>query len=246
MIDELKSKREEIGLSYWEKCRYDDLLEILDSHKFWENEPIQLMRYSTKEGEIKKIKPEDVPDECTPLPPGFEWDEFDINNDETNKEITDFLNSQFVGGPSGNLMITSTPEKFKWSLKTPTSNKYLHLLIRNSKNKKIMASITCDVKKFFINGKIVKMAETNFLCVHMKLRDKRLAAILVAEELRRTRKLGIPQCMYTSHHSKPSPICTIHYMLRFLNPSKLLETDFTRKADVSMSFKEFEKMHRIS
>jgi hypothetical protein len=96
--------------------RYEDLLEILNTHKFWEKEPIMLLRYTTKEGEIKQIKPEDIPDECTPLPPGFEWDQFDIDNDESNIEILEFLNHQFVTDDFGNFMITYTPEKFKWAV----------------------------------------------------------------------------------------------------------------------------------
>jgi len=36
-------------------------------------------------------------------------------------------------------------------------------------------------KKFVINGQMVKLVEGNFLCVHSKLRNKRLAQILLAE-----------------------------------------------------------------
>jgi hypothetical protein len=50
--------------------------------------------------------------------------------------------------------------------------------------------------------------------------------------------------MYTSPHTKPSPICTIHYMNRFLNPSKLIETKYCN-LPATMSFKEFEKKHRL-
>jgi len=41
-----------------------------------------------------------------------------------------------------------------------------------------MAIATGDPKKFVINGKVVKMVEGNFMCVHSKLREKRLAMIL--------------------------------------------------------------------
>jgi len=42
-----------------------------------------------------------------------------------------------------------------------------------------MALATGDPKKFIINGKTVKLVEGNFLCVHQKLREKRLAQILL-------------------------------------------------------------------
>ena len=88
-------------------------------------------------------------------------------------------------------MINYTKERFKWGVKTPTHDKFLHLLIRNSKNKKIMAVCTGDVKKYVVKGKTLKMAEGNFMCVHSKLRGKRLAAVLFAEQLRRHRKMGV-------------------------------------------------------
>ena len=36
---------------------------------------------------IKNFKKDEVSDEPTPLPPGFEWTEFDIDDDEQVEEI---------------------------------------------------------------------------------------------------------------------------------------------------------------
>jgi len=44
--------------------------------------------------------------------------------------------------------------------------------------------------------------------------------------MRRQRKLGIPQALYTSGHTMPTPFVTSHYMNRFLNPSKLAEAKY--------------------
>lgn len=75
----------------------------------------------------------------------------------------------------GIFTVTYTPEKFIWAVATPGWRKDLHTIIRNSKNKKILGSAFGDPKMFMINDKKVKLVEGNFLCVHPKLRSKRLA-----------------------------------------------------------------------
>jgi glycylpeptide N-tetradecanoyltransferase len=150
----------------------------MNVHKFWESEPIMLYRHKLKEGEIKQIKPTDVPQEPTPLPQGFEWANFDVKNDEEVDEICKFLEDHYVEDALGNFKVSYSREKFRWAVQTHYYTPELHILIRNSQNKKIMAIATGDPKKFVINGKVVKMVEGNFMCVHSKLREKRLAMIL--------------------------------------------------------------------
>ena len=107
-----------------------------------------------------------------------------------------------------------------------------------------MGLATGDPKKFVINGQTVKLVEGNFLCVHQKLRNKRLAAILLLEQMRRQRQIGIPHAMYTSGHTMPTPFVTCHYMNRFINPSKLCEIKYTNMP-ASMSFKEFDRKYAL-
>ena len=58
-------------------------IKILGEHKFWNNQAIVTpSKVIKKVGEIKKFKPEDIPDEPIQLPPGFIWSEFDVDNDE--------------------------------------------------------------------------------------------------------------------------------------------------------------------
>ena len=54
-----------------------------------------------KEGIIKHFKKEDVSTESLPLPPGFEWDTFDVSNDEVANEIVQFLNANYISDPNG-------------------------------------------------------------------------------------------------------------------------------------------------
>lgn len=69
--------------------------------------------------------------------------------------------------------------KFKYAMDQPGLVKDYCFLVRNAKNKKIMATIMGIPKKFNICGQNVKMFETNFLSVHRNLRGKRMAQIMI-------------------------------------------------------------------
>lgn len=59
----------------------------------------------------------------------------------------------------------------------------------------------------------MKMAEINFLCVHKKLRTKRLAPVLIKEVTRRINLKGIFQAVYTAGVVLPKPIASCRYEL---------------------------------
>lgn len=72
------------------------------------------------------------------------------------------------------------------------------------------------------------MVEINFLCVHKKLRSKRVAPVLIREITRRVNLQGIFQAVYTAGVVLPKPIATCrcvpasqpisllyHYLLSF-------------------------------
>lgn len=52
------------------------------------------------------------------------------------------------------------------------------------------------------------MVEINFLCVHKKLRSKRVAPVLIREITRRVNLKGIFQAVYTAGVVLPKPIAT--------------------------------------
>lgn len=203
-----------------------------------------LYRKKKKSGQIKHINPADIPKDPTPLPPGFEWRDFDVTNDDEVREVCDFLEQHYVEDANGYFKVIYTIEKFRWAVQTPGYKKEYHFTIRNSKNGKIMGMVMGDPKKFVINGEVVKLVEGNFMCVHAKLRNKRLAQILLQEQLRRNRINNQIHAMYTSGHTMPTPFVTTHYMNRFINPSKLCEIRYTNMP-FNMSLKEFDKRHAL-
>ncbi len=55
------------------------------------------------------------------------------------------------------------------------------------------------------------MVEINFLCVHKKLRSKRVAPVLIREITRRVHLKGIFQAVYTAGVVLPKPVSTCRY-----------------------------------
>lgn len=71
------------------------------------------------------------------------------------------------------------------------------------------------------------MVEINFLCVHKKLRSKRVAPVLIREITRRVHLHGLFQAVYTAGIVLPKPVSTCTYWHRSLNPKKLIEVKFS-------------------
>ena len=59
------------------------------------------------------------------------------------------------------------------------------------------------------------MVEINFLCVHKKLRSKRVAPVLIREITRRVNLEGIFQAVYTAGVVLPKPVGTCRYVEMF-------------------------------
>lgn len=57
-----------------------------------------------------------------------------------------------------------------------------------------------------------KMVEINFLCVHKKLRSKRMAPVLIREITRRVNLQGIFQAVYTAGVVLPKPVGTCRWV----------------------------------
>ena len=61
------------------------------------------------------------------------------------------------------------------------------------------------------------MVEINFLCVHKKLRSKRVAPVLIREITRRVNLEGIFQAVYTAGVVLPKPVGTCRYVILILH-----------------------------
>lgn len=113
------------------------------------------------------------------------------------------------------------------ALKSPGWRKEWHIGIRASGSRKLVAFISGVPVTLRVRSKEVKCSEVNFLCVHKKLRTKRLAPVLIREITRRCHVVGTWQAIYTAGVMLPTPISTCRYYHRSLDWAKLYEVGFS-------------------
>lgn len=237
LIEKLIEKSFDKETPYSQREKYKHLAKVIAPHKYWDTQPLMTLKgKNPKEGLIKQYSKEELLSEPAALPPGFEWGTFDLSNDEVCKEVADFLTQSYVESETGDFRVLYTPEKLRWSCCSPGYHPRYHVAVRNSKNKKLMATIVLIPKKCVILGKSVKVAEVNFLAVHRALREKRLAQLMIQEATRLTYLHDSQIGFYTATRSMPTPFCTSKDYFRILDPAKALDikmcfltVDTTRK-----------------
>ena len=84
------------------------------------------------------------------------------------------MEQHYIEDSIGNFRLKYSKEKLRWALSSPGYYNELHFLIRNSKNKKILASIVGVPKTAVILGTEMLLCEGNFLAVHRSLRSKKM------------------------------------------------------------------------
>jgi glycylpeptide N-tetradecanoyltransferase len=94
-------------------------------------------------------------------------------------------------------------------------------------NKKLVGFVTAYPGMLRIRDTTIPVANVNFMCVHKKLRDKRLFPLLLKEVTRRCNLQGYFHGLATSGRRIPTPFCAIKYFHRSLNPKKLIEIGFS-------------------
>lgn len=115
----------------------------------------------------------------------------------------------------------------KWALLPPKQHPDWICGVRGGKKNILFGFITGIPVKLRIKGKMVKMTEINFLCVHKKIRKHRLAPVLIKEITRRTHQKNLWQAVYTAGIVIPTPIAECTYYHRNLNTKKLLDIGFS-------------------
>ncbi|EFC44410.1 glycylpeptide N-tetradecanoyltransferase 2, partial [Naegleria gruberi] len=180
------------------------------------------------------------------LPKGYEWYNLDVDNDEDMGKLYALLEGNYVEDDDAMFRFAYTKEFLKWALAPPGYRKDWHCVVRVESSKTFVAFIAAipmliglrhqqaeSEEKF---DKNVKMVEINFLCVHKKLRDKRLAPLLIGEITRRVNLTNVWQAIYTAGVVIPRPISKARYYHRSLNPEKLIDIKFSSIPSFARSF----------
>lgn len=144
------------------------------------------------------------------------------------EELHELLSNHYVEDDDESFRFQYTVPFMKWALKPPGFTKDYHIGVRVSSSKKLVGFISGIPVNLRIRDQVVHQVEINFLCVHKKLRNKRLAPVLIKEVTRRCNLNGIFQALYTAGAVLPKPVSTCRYYHRSLNPKKLVEIGFSR------------------
>lgn len=105
-----------------------------------------------------------------------------------------------------------------------------HVGIRDCRlptKKPLVAFISAVPVNLRVRNNIIRTSEVNFLCVHKKLRNKRLTPILIKEVTRRSNLQEIWQGVYTAGIVLPKPVSTCRYYHRALDWKKLYDIGFS-------------------
>ncbi|PNH44318.1 hypothetical protein VD0004_g3333 [Verticillium dahliae] len=200
------------------------------SYKFWGTQPVP--RFGENEGQVeegplKLQKVEDVPKEPPTMIAGFEWVTMDLENDDEMKEVYELLNGHYVEDDEAMFRFNYSTSILKWALMAPGWRKEWHVGVRASQSRKLVAFISAIPVNLRVRNNNILCSEVNFICVHKKLRGKRLAPVLIKEITRRSNEREIWQGLYTAGVVLPTPVSTCRYYHRAINWQKLYEVGFS-------------------
>lgn len=204
-------------------------------HKFWSTQPVPQEMHAAEvnnlgdHGEPFEIKTiDDVQKEPYPLIDSFEWSEVDVTNEKQLEEVYRLLNENYVEDNEAMFRFDYSREFLRWALLPPGWQSSWHVGVRVKANGKLVAFISAIPASVSVHKTMMDLVEINFLCIHKKLRAKRLTPVLIREITRKVNLRGIWQAAYTAGALLPRPISCSRYYHRSLNPKKLIEVGFSR------------------
>ncbi|KAI0333481.1 N-myristoyl transferase [Cubamyces sp. BRFM 1775] len=219
----------------------------IGGHKFWGTQPVPQLGEAPPEvdGPIEPSKPrEEVRQEPYPLPKEFMWSILDLNDPAQLRELYELLSANYVEDDDESFRFQYSAEFLSWALKPPGYHKEWHIGVRVSSTKKLVAFISAVPVRVRVRDNQFDASEVNFLCVHKKLRSKRLAPVLIKEVTRQCHLQGIFQALYTGGVLLPTPVSTCRYYHRCLNIPKLVAVRFTG-VPPSMTLARMIRLHKL-
>nr|BCL66117.1 N-myristoyl transferase [Volvox africanus] len=230
MMDDRQSSSGEPGK---DRFQVDYKRQAKEKYAFWETQPVAQFSGSSEgdEGPIDALKKvEDVLAEPYSLPESFEWCICNLKEDPVAQEVYELLSNNYVEDDDNMFRFKYSANFLKWCLLCPGHRLEWLVGVRVKTSRKLVGFISAIPALIRVNDNAMPMVEINFLCVHKKLRSKRLAPLLIKEITRRVNKCGIWQAAYTAGVLLPKPLATCRYYHRSLNPRKLIDVGFSRLA----------------
>lgn len=201
------------------------------AYKFWSTQPVMRFDEEAKQvedGPLQTLKLEDIPTEPAPLAvAGFEWVTLDVSSDADVHDICELMNGHYVEDADEMFRFNYGTGILKWYLTCPGWKRQWSIGIRATQSRKLVAFISAVPIQLRVRKNVLNAAEINFICVHKKLRSKRLAPVLIKEITRLCNREQVWQAIYTASVVLPKPVSTCRYYHRALNWQKLYEVGFS-------------------
>ncbi|KAK3305656.1 acyl-CoA N-acyltransferase [Chaetomium strumarium] len=201
----------------------------MGSYKFWSTQPVPQFDEEPKLFEEGPLKVQDVKDiDTEPISlvlEAFRWVTMDLTNDDELAEVEKLLYGHYVEDDEAMFRFKYSSSLLRWSLLSPGWRKEWHVGIRSGNT--LCAFISAIPTEMRVRNNIIHSSEVNFLCIHKKLRGKRLTPVLIKEITRRINLEGVWQAIYTGGIVLPRPVSTCRYYHRALNWMKLYEVGFS-------------------
>jgi glycylpeptide N-tetradecanoyltransferase len=180
------------------------------------------------------------------MPGGFEWSLVDVQQEDQRTELYSLLANNYVEDDDALFRFDYSKEFLTWALTPPGYRNDFLLGVRATSSQKLVAFISAVPAKVHVYASTpdLKVAEVNFLCVHKKLRAKRLAPVLIKEITRRVNQTGVFQAVYTAGVVLPVPVASARYHHRSLNPKKLVRVGFSR-LNPRMTMARMQKLYKL-
>ncbi|KAG7353238.1 myristoyl-CoA:protein N-myristoyltransferase [Nitzschia inconspicua] len=216
-------------------------------HAFWDTQPMPHGQQSDlPEGPIVPNKnPDEIRSEPYNMPTGFEWSTLDIMDPVQREELYTLLANNYVEDDDALFRFDYSKEFLEWALTPPGYSTELLLGVRATSSKKLIAFISAVPANVKVQSTSrLDVVEINFLCVHKKLRAKRLAPVLIKEITRRVNQTGVFQAVYTAGVVLPVPVASARYYHRSLNPKKLVRVGFSR-LNPRMTMARMQKLYKV-
>ncbi|XP_037319564.2 glycylpeptide N-tetradecanoyltransferase 1-like isoform X1 [Pungitius pungitius] len=195
-------------------------------YRFWDSQPVpKLGDVSVTHGPIVEGEAS-VREEPYSLPPGFSWDTLDLGSPTAMKELCALLNENYADEDDNTIRRDFSLEYLQWALQPPDWLPRWNCGVRVHSNGKLVGFIAALPAAVRVHETEKRMAEVKFLCVHKKLRLKRMAPVLIRELTRRVNQRGLSQAVYSAGVVLPTPLSSCRYWHRPLSPRKLTEVSY--------------------
>ncbi|KAM8836550.1 glycylpeptide N-tetradecanoyltransferase 1-like [Spinachia spinachia] len=196
------------------------------TYRFWDSQPVPKLGDSfvthgpivEREGSVRK--------EPYSLPSGFSWDTLDLSSPTVMNELCTLLNENYADEDDNTIACDFSQEYLQWALQPPNWLPQWNCGVRVHSNNKLVgfiAALPADVR---VHETEKRMAQVKFLCVHKRLRLKRMTPVLIRELTRRVNQQGLSQAVYSAGIVLPTPLSSCRYWHRPLSPRKLTEASY--------------------